>query len=1002
MKKNLKKVISAVIALALSASTFATMSFADYSDVPSTASYAEGVSVLSALGIISGNPDGTFKPENTIKRSEAAKIVVGMVNAMASAEKKAGATKFNDVAANHWASGYINYGADKKWINGKTTTTFDPDGLVTGEQMIKMVVANLGYSEDYVKDLGGYPKGYTDIAELEEIVDAGDIDYKAPITRGEVAELVYKAMKTPLMKSKGSEYSPVLGKWVPKLEKQDADESTYYKTLLTEEFEAYLVEGSVTGSAKTGVAGLEADEVNFKVQKTEKYDSEIVVKDATLTKVKVGDTDAAAYINTYAVALITMDEDGANKTILTFTPSAKNNTVELDATLYDEDYDVTTLYSAETTLVANPTLRYFASEDAAKSSKYELDPKFQLYVNGVKVTANKTNVDKYIVKNPVGSVELVDVYAAGSVADGLYDFVYVDYFATAMVNGVSGDRIVFKSHADFVSAIELDTEKNEDLVYGIYLNGEEISISELKKNDVLSIAWDVNGAADESDFYDIYVARDTAEGKLTSILSDEKTIVLGGQEYSFVYKTGETFTSRTNAMSRGSEYVLNLDVFGRIYGVTKTASNVKYAIIYKYFDDGMSDYKKASLFLADGTTESYEVDLSKVDVTPDNKKDETADETKALIEALVAKSLTDRVVKYTLKDGVIVDMAPLAANGGTSTEFKAATGRVSGIRIDEASVIVDAVAYKKSGKTNDLALGSYDAFVDGSDYTVYAYGEAVSGVYPFAILTDGKSEYTEDAMFAVVTKTPYETANEEGDEGYGVAALINGEEVELFVENGTTINSDKFNATNKLAIGDVFFYLTDASGAVEEIKTVYSIANADFAKAVPAIFAEIQKPTGYLTYVTLPVAGEDWVKGWNPVAADAISLVFGPIVPTEVEGSFTLAQVLSDKTNLTEEVAADDNGKNNEGYVIDVAYNDDTRVVVYDYTESKTTNRVKLGTTGDIMSSEVQAYIDDNGEILTWTEAIKVVDGEVASKINFAFAKVVDGVATDVYVILGE
>ena len=255
--------------MALSASTFATMSFADYSDVPSTASYAEGVSVLSALGIISGNPDGTFKPENTIKRSEAAKIVVGMVNAMASAEKKAGATKFNDVAANHWASGYINYGADKKWINGKTTTTFDPDGLVTGEQMIKMVVANLGYSEDYVKDLGGYPKGYTDIAELEEIVDAGDIDYKAPITRGEVAELVYKAMKTPLMKSKGSEYSPVLGKWVPKLEKQDADESTYYKTLLTEEFEAYLVEGSVTGSAKTGVAGLEADEVNFKVQKTE-------------------------------------------------------------------------------------------------------------------------------------------------------------------------------------------------------------------------------------------------------------------------------------------------------------------------------------------------------------------------------------------------------------------------------------------------------------------------------------------------------------------------------------------------------------------------------------------------------------------------------------------------------------------------------------------------------------------------------------------------------------
>ena len=49
MKKNLKKVISAVIALAISASTFATVSFAkSFTDVASTASYAESVSVLSA------------------------------------------------------------------------------------------------------------------------------------------------------------------------------------------------------------------------------------------------------------------------------------------------------------------------------------------------------------------------------------------------------------------------------------------------------------------------------------------------------------------------------------------------------------------------------------------------------------------------------------------------------------------------------------------------------------------------------------------------------------------------------------------------------------------------------------------------------------------------------------------------------------------------------------------------------------------------------------------
>ena len=86
MKKNLKKVISAVIALALSASTFASVSFAkSFSDVAGTA-YAEAVDVLSALKIIDGYEDGSFKPENTIKRSEAAKIIVAMVNKVATAE----------------------------------------------------------------------------------------------------------------------------------------------------------------------------------------------------------------------------------------------------------------------------------------------------------------------------------------------------------------------------------------------------------------------------------------------------------------------------------------------------------------------------------------------------------------------------------------------------------------------------------------------------------------------------------------------------------------------------------------------------------------------------------------------------------------------------------------------------------------------------------------------------------------------------------------------------
>ena len=153
MNKNLKKVISAVIALALSASTFASVSFAkSFTDVASTASYAEAVDVLSALGIINGYEDGTFGPDKTIKRSEAAKIIVAMVNKLATAEGRKGTTQFTDVPADHWASGFINVGVTEKFINGMGGGIFKPDGEVTYNQIVKMIVSCLGY-DDYAKFL---------------------------------------------------------------------------------------------------------------------------------------------------------------------------------------------------------------------------------------------------------------------------------------------------------------------------------------------------------------------------------------------------------------------------------------------------------------------------------------------------------------------------------------------------------------------------------------------------------------------------------------------------------------------------------------------------------------------------------------------------------------------------------------------------------------------------------------------------------------------------------
>ena len=77
--KNFKKVISAVIALAMSVSSLVAVNASSFSDVADTAAYAEAVDVLSALGIVTGYTDGTFKPEGEITRAEAATIIKRLI-----------------------------------------------------------------------------------------------------------------------------------------------------------------------------------------------------------------------------------------------------------------------------------------------------------------------------------------------------------------------------------------------------------------------------------------------------------------------------------------------------------------------------------------------------------------------------------------------------------------------------------------------------------------------------------------------------------------------------------------------------------------------------------------------------------------------------------------------------------------------------------------------------------------------------------------------------------
>lgn len=96
-----------------------------YSDVSGTAWYAAAVSTLSKMGVISGYPDGTFRPNAPITRAEFAAMIARFDETAKSAD-----TPFTDISG-HWAKNAIGKAYGNGWVEGSSKTVFCPESNLT-------------------------------------------------------------------------------------------------------------------------------------------------------------------------------------------------------------------------------------------------------------------------------------------------------------------------------------------------------------------------------------------------------------------------------------------------------------------------------------------------------------------------------------------------------------------------------------------------------------------------------------------------------------------------------------------------------------------------------------------------------------------------------------------------------------------------------------------------------------------------------------------------------
>ena len=208
--KNLSKVLALVLVVAMvfsfAVSASAKTSFKDDASIK----YEEAVELLSALKVINGYTDGTFKPTGSITRGEFAVMVSYMVAndwseiPLYSDIKQLGKDyapycTFADTK-NHWSAGYVAYCAGNGYISGRSADVFDPDATITAAEISVILLRVMGYDAT-IENFGttsGTTKGYaTQLtarnAGLLEGLDT--MNFWAAATREQAAQLMFNALK---------------------------------------------------------------------------------------------------------------------------------------------------------------------------------------------------------------------------------------------------------------------------------------------------------------------------------------------------------------------------------------------------------------------------------------------------------------------------------------------------------------------------------------------------------------------------------------------------------------------------------------------------------------------------------------------------------------------------------------------------------------------------------------------------------------------------------------
>ena len=802
--KNLKKTLAVVLAFAMILGMSAISTLA-YSDVAEGTVVSEAVTILSNLNIIKGYEDGTFKPSETVTRAQMAAIICRMLGYEDQAQSSMGSTVFDDVAADHWASGYINVAQAQQIINGYGDGKFGPEDKVTYEQAVKMIVAALGY-DLAAQSKGGYPTGYLAIASAKGITKNANGRVGDAAARSAIAVLVYNSLEVELMDqtswstgAAGDEYG-MTG-----------------ETVLSRYLGVKKYEGVVTSTPLTDVAYYGYDfeakaEVAFDATTLKAWSfvgKNYVLQDATLSGAVNASLveDADKYLGKKVVAYIGTEADAETGDTMVYAMAEKqgaNATLKLNAGQLVSDTE-------------NGKLVY---KKPGSNKKYDVKINItNAWKNFNEELSTLDNTDDIIAEFTYGgTIELIDSNTATA---GYESAIIIDYTDEAVVEEVEVDDtdVYFTLYTGNLDDIDMESET--ELVM-IYKDGAVVEATAIAAGDT------VTTAKIDTDARVLYVSSKNVTGSVDGW--DDEAVIIAGEEYKPSLAGPETLLSLQN-----KEGIFYLNVDGAIAYADATASKGGYTFFLNSGkDSGMGSKYYATVVNANGEVKVYNyaknVLVNGVSKTSEEAADfiagkmghsQSTNEAYAYVDTANQLLFEVKIKNEEIKDIKAVNYT----TPSTQSKYNADTKSLGAKTFDETSVLFAlAGAFDATTKIEeeDIKVGkAVDMLADEEQYYIALPSTGLeNGIYKVAVGYDLVTSIADDSEIIVVTGK--KTISYNDDAATVITGLQAGKEVEVILYNEDGFRSNGSFAASSLAIGDIILTSTvSAEGVADDFKVVF-------------------------------------------------------------------------------------------------------------------------------------------------------------------------------------